>query len=272
MRDAASRRSRAPRSTSGTDGRGRVVSSAPLLHSRVTAASVCGEPWMRRALHVVQHAAHAAHLLAAAGAPRPAVHEVRQRRAVARGLLRAVAVHEHQSGRDTPRCPAPPSRATSSSRGEQRADEAAPPQLARARSPRRPMPYGMIVFTGPNASTSCGSRALERLVAVQQHRGIERALLRDRRRRRRSRPGRRTPAPTPRASCSTLSPTSRTCALAGEGPHAHALDRRIADLHAGEPLRQRARRRRRPCPSGTKVRRIAVHFCPAFTVISARLP
>ena len=44
----------------------------------------------RGALHVVHHAADAAHLLAAAGAPRAAVHQVRQRRAVAGGLLGAV--------------------------------------------------------------------------------------------------------------------------------------------------------------------------------------
>ena len=50
----------------------------------------------RGALHVVQHAAHAAHLLAAAGATRTAVHEVRQRRAVAGRLLRAVAIDEHE--------------------------------------------------------------------------------------------------------------------------------------------------------------------------------
>ena len=49
----------------------------------------------RRALHVVRDAAHPAHLLAAAGAPGPAVHELGHRRAVARRLLRVGAV-EHQ--------------------------------------------------------------------------------------------------------------------------------------------------------------------------------
>ena len=47
------------------------------------------------ALHVVQDAADAAHLLAAAGAAGPAVHELRHRRAVAGRLLGVVAV-EHQ--------------------------------------------------------------------------------------------------------------------------------------------------------------------------------
>ena len=49
------------------------------------------------ALHVVHHAADAAHLLAAAGAPRTSVHQVRQRRAVAGGLPGAVAVHDHDA-------------------------------------------------------------------------------------------------------------------------------------------------------------------------------
>src|SRR6185312_5384597 len=43
-----------------------------------------------RALHVVQYAADAAHLLAAAGASRAAVHQLRQRRAVPGRLLGAV--------------------------------------------------------------------------------------------------------------------------------------------------------------------------------------
>ena len=42
------------------------------------------------ALHVVQHAADAAHLLAAAGAAGTAVHQMRQRRAVPGRFLRAV--------------------------------------------------------------------------------------------------------------------------------------------------------------------------------------
>ena len=48
----------------------------------------------RGALHVVQHAADAAELLAAAGAAGAAVHEHRQRRAVAGGLAGVVAVED----------------------------------------------------------------------------------------------------------------------------------------------------------------------------------
>ena len=51
----------------------------------------------RRALHVVQHAANATHLLAAAGATRSAMHQRRERRAVSGGFLRAVAVHDQDA-------------------------------------------------------------------------------------------------------------------------------------------------------------------------------
>src|SRR4029077_12208381 len=57
---------------------------------------------IRRALHggtlqVVHHAADATHFLAAAGAPRTPVDQVRERGAVARGLLGAVPVHDHDA-------------------------------------------------------------------------------------------------------------------------------------------------------------------------------
>ena len=54
-----------------------------------------GRALHRRALQVVRHRAHAAELLAAAGAPRAAVLEPGQRRAMARGLHRRLAV-QHQ--------------------------------------------------------------------------------------------------------------------------------------------------------------------------------
>src|SRR5688500_19844274 len=51
----------------------------------------------RRALHVVQHAADATHLLTATRTPRPAVNEMGERRPVARGLLRARSVDDHHA-------------------------------------------------------------------------------------------------------------------------------------------------------------------------------
>ena len=50
----------------------------------------------RRALHVVQHAADAAHLLAAAGPPRAAVHQRGQRRSVPGGLGCVLAVQHEE--------------------------------------------------------------------------------------------------------------------------------------------------------------------------------
>src|SRR5688572_1067397 len=49
------------------------------------------------ALHVVQHAAHAAQLLPAAGAPRTSVHEMAEWRPMARGFPGAVPVHEEHA-------------------------------------------------------------------------------------------------------------------------------------------------------------------------------
>ena len=51
----------------------------------------------RGALHVVHHAVQAAHLLAAAGASGTAMDQVRKRRAVAGGFLRAIAVENEQT-------------------------------------------------------------------------------------------------------------------------------------------------------------------------------
>ena len=48
------------------------------------------------ALHVVQHAPHAAHLFAAPGAPRAAVHEMRERGTVSGRLFRALPVDEQK--------------------------------------------------------------------------------------------------------------------------------------------------------------------------------
>ena len=177
----------------------------PSIHSLVTARERRRRALERGALHVVQHAAHAAHLLATAGASRPAVHQMRQRRAVPGRFLRAVAVDDHE--------PAVIRRGAEHDlarhvvvRGEQRADEAAAAQLARARSPRPPCAYGITVFTGPNASMSCGSRRAERIVAVAAAATGRTRPSPRRRRRPRSRRDRRRPARAPRAIASTLSP------------------------------------------------------------------
>src|SRR5256885_4730341 len=79
-----------------------------MRYTRVTGVQTCALPFGARrhdiggalhggALHVVHHAADAAHLLAAAGAPGTPVHQVRQRRAVAGGLLGTVAVYDHHA-------------------------------------------------------------------------------------------------------------------------------------------------------------------------------
>ena len=82
-----------------------IVQLVEVLRNGCTASVVCVAPARplardrgeharaaldRRALHVVQHAARAAHLLAATGATGAAVHQIGQRRAVAGVLLRTV--------------------------------------------------------------------------------------------------------------------------------------------------------------------------------------
>ena len=65
-----------------------------MIQRPVTAVSMSRRALDRGALHVVEHAADAAELLAAAGAAGAAVHEHRQRRAVAGGLGGVVAVED----------------------------------------------------------------------------------------------------------------------------------------------------------------------------------
>ena len=72
-----------------------VVRAAPLAQRPVIGEHV-GRALHGRALHVVQHAADAAHLLAAAGAAGAAVHQGGQRRAVPGGLAGVVAVEHEQ--------------------------------------------------------------------------------------------------------------------------------------------------------------------------------
>ena len=118
------RRSAARRGSCGTGARPSTVCCEPVVQRPVIAVSMSGERLDRGALHVVQHAADAAELLAAAGAAGSAVHQHRQRRAVAGGLRGVVAV-EHQD-------PAVPRREAEHDRardvgvvGDDRADQAA---------------------------------------------------------------------------------------------------------------------------------------------------
>ena len=72
-----------------------------LLHGAARPASGDPRDGLRTALnrgplHVVHEAADAAHLFAAAGATRTAVHEPGQRRAVTGGLLGAIAIDDQQ--------------------------------------------------------------------------------------------------------------------------------------------------------------------------------
>ena len=88
---------RAPPATCGTDGRRRCSASAPSIQRPVTAESRRGRALDGGALHVVLHAADAAHLLAAAGAAGAAMDEDRQRRAVAGRGLGAQAVADQDA-------------------------------------------------------------------------------------------------------------------------------------------------------------------------------
>ena len=82
----------------------------------------------RRALHVVEHAPHATHLLTATRAARATVHQMRHRRAVTRRLLGALSIHEHQSP-VMRRCAEDDLFRNRVVRGEERPDERALPAL-----------------------------------------------------------------------------------------------------------------------------------------------
>ena len=85
------------------------------MYSPVTAASMRRRALHRRALQVVLDRAQAAQFFAAAGAARAAVLEERQRRAVAGGFDRGLAVQHQQAAvqrggdrdRRAPRSPGP---------------------------------------------------------------------------------------------------------------------------------------------------------------------
>ena len=59
---------------------------------------------------------------------------------------------------------------------------------------------------------------------------------------------------------------------AGERAHPHALGGRVADRRSWPAGRDAASTTASRCCAGTNARRIAVHFCPALTVISATTP
>ena len=127
------------------------------------------------ALHVVQHAAHAAHLLAAAGPAGAAVHQRRQRRAVPGRLARRRRRRAPAAGRATARAPSTTSRAKSAS-------------PVTTEPARLPWPRAASSMTSLRAAVAehRADRA-ERLdlvrlgpvgvVAAQQHRRQERAAL-----------------------------------------------------------------------------------------------
>ena len=110
-------------------------------------------------------------------------------------------------------------------------------------------------------------RLPERLVAVVEERSGRTRPSPRRRRRPRSSPDRRTPARTTRRSAPTLPPTSPTCARPASGPIRTPSTDGSPSLTPASRFVS-ARTTSSIIPSGTMVRRIAVHFCPAFTVIS----
>jgi hypothetical protein len=116
---------------------------------------------VRRALHrgalqEVPHAAHAAELLAAARRARAAVHQVRQRRAVAGRLPRAVPVQDVQPAVVA----AAPSTTSRTNSGSWLTTEPTrlPCPSAISSTTSAAESYGSSVATGPNASTSCTAR------------------------------------------------------------------------------------------------------------------
>ncbi len=221
----------------------------------------------RGALHVVQHAAHAAHLLAAAGASRTAVHQVRQRRSVSGRLLRAVAVDEQHPAVIRPPCRGRLSRAVSSLAVKSEPTSEPRPRLASS-----------IASSTERVRHHRVHRA-ERLDVVR--RGVVERLARSRTAATGKNaprfgvgaddvhvdPARRRRAPRRAAMRSTLCRTSFTWARPASGPMRHALDRGIADLVVSRRFAS-ARITSSTMLSGTIVRRIAVHFWPAFDVIS----
>ena len=97
----------------------------------------------------------------------------------------------------------------------------------------------MTVFTGPNASMSCASRFANGLSVASSVIGKERAALGVCANDLQLIASHRTPAR--RRDESRPLPRRRRApgARLGEWSHPHALDRRIADLHAAESLAQR---------------------------------
>ena len=222
----------------------------------------------RGALHVVEHGADAAELLAAAGPAGTAVHQHRERRAVAGRLLRVVAVEDQD--------PAVPGRDAERHRaghvgvvGDQRADQGAPAAgreldrlvdrvvgRARCRPDRTARRRGARSRPGSRAAAPGTGRRRARGRRRPRRRGPGR---RTRSRRRRAAPG--PPCGPPRAGSRLASAPIRTSSWAGL-PTVTLASRADDRLDDGV----------RPSRSGTIARRIAVHFWPALTVISATTP
>ena len=246
------------------------------MHARVALAAAAhpapadggddvGRALDRRALHVMQHAADAAELLAAAGAARTAVHERRERRTVAGRFLRAMPVHD-QHAAVVRREPEHESRRDSVVGREHRTGEAAVAaarnrdrirRCRRSRSPstpaRRPRPSAPRARRrrrGTAAASAAGRRP-----GGGRRRGPRSAPGRRRRARIRVRAPRRAPAPRRAARGSRAAPCR----------HPACADRRRPSPRASPAAPRRPRRARR---RGTIALRIAVHFWPALTVIS----
>ena len=197
----------------------------------------------RRALHVVQHAADAAELLAAAGATGAAVDEHRQGRAVA-GRLGGVVAVEHQDAA-VPRREAEHERAGDGRVvGDDRADER--PLAARGQGDR--LVERVVRHHGRHRAEGLDVVGLDRTGAgPEQHRRHERAALRVTGE---ARGARRVAEDDVGRRAQRLDGLADLLALAerGERAHPHGLVAGVADgdRRRASPRSRRSSRRRRP--------------------------
>ena len=218
----------------------------------------------RGALHVVQHAADAAELLAATGATGAAVDEHRQRGAVAGGLAGVVAV-EHEDAavprREAERHGARDGRVV----GDHRADEA-----ARAAGGQRDRLVEVVV-----ASSPCDTGRTARRRAARWHPRRPAAAPGDMNAPRSASASitstvsgsPNTISAEPRSAWTALRTSSRWSRLASAPIRTSSLVGLPTVIFA-EPRRDRLGDRRRRSRPARSTRRIAVHFWPALTVIS----
>ena len=220
------------------------------------------------ALHVVQHAANAAQFLAPAGASRAAMHQRRERRAVTGRFLGAAGIRPRECGHGTGRDPST-RRAASASSAENHRGREAPAAAARERDrigrvagrARRSPPARTPPPRAPRAP-----RAGRGTAAAAAGRTRRAAHRHPRPRSPRSRP---TMTSHSRSSSPSARKHVRALRKAHQRTHADALA--PAD-RPRQPCRGRPRAPRAIASTnsgaGTSALRMAVHFCPAFTVIS----